>query len=460
MTVVTRFAPSPTGDLHIGSARTALFAYLYAKHCGGKFLLRIEDTDKDRHSDEAVKVIYDGLKWLGLEYDGEAVFQSARADHHKEVVNEMLANGSAYRCYMTPEEVAATKKLGTSFRSTWRDKTKPVEMGANAPWSDLFVVRFKGPTSGETVVHDLVKGDAVFKNENLDDMVLLRSDGTPTYNLAVVVDDHDMGVNTVIRGDDHLNNTPKQILIYEAMGWDVPKFAHIPLIHGEDGKKLGKRVGSSSIMDFADMGYLPEAMCNYLTHLGWGHGDDEIFSMEDAIKWFDIADVVKSPARINFKKLNNINHHYIGVADDVRLTELMGYGSNPEVARVVGILKDGAKTINELCAICGFAIHATPNVEVKAVELLASDKSRAFLKDIAKVIRTTTFTIEDLNFKIHRYVDIVEVPMKVAGPLIRAALTGKTVAPDLGTCVYALGYHEALRRLENPFEKALDTATL
>ena len=316
--VVTRFAPSPTGSLHIGGARTALFNWLYARHTGGTFLLRIEDTDRERSTDENVQIIFDGLNWLGVESDQPPVFQHARASRHAEAVQQLLDTGNAYRCYMTVEEVAAEREIaradGRAIRSPWRDRTDYPEQP--------YVIRFRGPLEGETLVGDLIKGPVRFANKELDDLILLRSDGNVTYNMAVVVDDHDMGVTHVIRGDDHLNNAARQSLIFQALGWDLPYFAHLPLIHGPDGAKLSKRHGAQAVGEFADMGYLPEGLRNYLARLGWGHGDDEVFSDEQAIAWFDVKDVVKAPARLDWAKLNHINNQHLRHADDRRLAAL------------------------------------------------------------------------------------------------------------------------------------------
>ena len=306
--------------MHIGTARTALFNWLYARHHGGQFLLRIEDTDRERSTEGAVQVILDGLAWLGLNPDAPPVYQHSKADAHRAAVDSLLATGHAYRCYMTVEEVAAARETaraaGQAIRSPWRDRV--ARASTNAP----FVVRFKGPLDGETVINDLVKGTVVFRNKELDDLVLLRSDGAPTYNLAVVVDDHDMAITHVIRGDDHLTNTARQALMYQALGYSLPAFGHVPMIHGPDGAKLSKRHGAQAVGEFAEMGYLPEAMRNYLARLGWGHGDNELFSDAQAISWFDVVDVVKAPARLDWAKLAHVNNHYIRLADDARLTRL------------------------------------------------------------------------------------------------------------------------------------------
>ena len=317
--VVTRFAPSPTGYLHIGGARTALFNWLYTRGRGGKFLLRIEDTDRARSTPEATDAIYAGLRWLGLDWDRDAISQFERADRHAEVAHQMLAAGTAYKCFATQEEIEAFREAAraegrsTLFRSPWRD-VDPADH-PDAP----FVVRVKAPRDGETVVQDEVQGSVTVRNDQLDDMVLLRSDGTPTYMLAVVVDDHDMGVTHVIRGDDHLNNASRQMLVYAAMGWDVPVWAHIPLIHGEDGKKLSKRHGALGVEEWRDQGYPASAMRNYLARLGWGHGDDEFFTTQQALEWFDLSGIKKSPARLDAKKLDNLSRQHIAAKADAEL---------------------------------------------------------------------------------------------------------------------------------------------
>jgi glutamyl-tRNA synthetase len=312
--VVTRFAPSPTGFLHIGGGRTALFNWLYAKHTGGKMLLRIEDTDRERSTEAAIDAIIDGLKWLGLDWEGETVFQFARAPRHREVVEELLAAGKAYRCYCTPAELDAMREKARAegraprYDGTWRDRDP-----SEAPAGVKPAIRIKAPQEGETAIEDLVQGRVVIPNKDLDDLVLLRSDGNPTYMLSVVVDDHDMGVTHVIRGDDHLTNAARQMIIYNAMGWDIPIMSHIPLIHGSDGAKLSKRHGALGVDAYRAMGYLPEAMRNYLVRLGWAHGDDEIMSLEQMIEWFDVVDVGRSASRFDFAKLENLNGHYMRV---------------------------------------------------------------------------------------------------------------------------------------------------
>ncbi|MGZ6015039.1 MAG: glutamate--tRNA ligase, partial [Phenylobacterium sp.] len=367
--VVTRIAPSPTGAMHIGTARTALFNWLYARHTGGKYLLRVEDTDRERSTEAAVQVIFDGLAWLGLDADDPPVFQASRADRHARAVDEMLTRGSAYRDYMTPDELEAERTTaraeGRVVRSPWRD------LSPNDAPDRPFVVRLKAPLEGETLIDDQVKGRVTFQNKDLDDLILLRTDGTPTYNLAVVVDDHEMGVTHVIRGDDHLNNAARQTLIYQGLGWTPPVWAHLPLIHGPDGTKLSKRHGAQAVSEFADMGYLPEAMRNYLAKLGWGHGDDEIFNDEQAVAWFDIGDVVGAPARLDWDKLNHLNNHYIREAEVRRLVALTSdilksrewkLRSTDEalLERTIPLVRDGAKTLLDLADAVVFVLKRRP----------------------------------------------------------------------------------------------------
>ena len=455
--VVTRIAPSPTGSMHIGTARTALFNLLYARHTGGAFLLRIEDTDRERSTEAAVQVIFDGLKWLGLEPDAPAVFQAARADLHRAAVDELLKSGRAYRCFMTVEEVAAERERaragGRAIRSPWRDREPP--MGDNRP----FVVRFRGPTEGETVVDDLVKGPVVFRNSELDDLVLLRSDGGPTYNLAVVVDDHDMGITHVIRGDDHLNNAARQSLIYQALDYELPAFGHLPLIHGPDGAKLSKRHGAQAVGEFADMGYLPEAMRNYLARLGWGHGDDELFSDAQAVEWFDVRDVVKAPARLDWAKINHVNNHYIRAADDARLAGLVHEVLNREaialpedadtrLLAVIALVKDGAKTIVELADLTRFALKTRPLALDEKVLGLLTDETRGRLGRLAEWLeKTPDWTPEPLTAELRAFAAADGVGLGKIGPGLRAVLSGGSPAPDLAGALAALGRDESLGRI-------------
>jgi glutamyl-tRNA synthetase len=371
--VIVRFAPSPTGFLHIGGARTALFNWLYARHCGGRFLLRIEDTDRQRSTAEAVAAIIDGLSWLGLDWDGDIVHQFARAERHAEAARQLMAQGRAYHCYCSPAELEAMReraraeKRSVRYDGTWRDRDP-----AEAPAGIAPVIRLKAPQQGATTVRDLVQGEVTVHNSELDDLILLRADGTPTYNLSVVVDDHDMGITHVIRGDDHLNNAFRQTQIYRALDWDVPEFAHVPLIHGPDGAKMSKRHGAIGVEQYRELGYLPEALRNYLMRLGWSHGDDEIIATGDAIRWFDIADVGRAPARFDQAKLDSINGHYIRETDDGRLLVLLAERFETELGRPVSPierarlanampgLKPRAKTIAELTDRARFYVSPRP----------------------------------------------------------------------------------------------------
>ncbi len=461
--IVTRIAPSPTGSMHIGTARTALFNWLYAKHTGGRFLLRIEDTDRERSTESAVQVILDGLAWLGLEADAPAVFQYAQAERHREVVDELLLRGRAYRCWMTVEELAAEREIaraaGRAIRSPWRDQAAP--SGVNLP----HVVRFKGPIEGETLVNDLVKGPVLFQNRDLDDLVLLRSDGAPTYNLAVVVDDHDMGITHVIRGDDHLNNAARQTLIYQAMDWELPAFGHLPLIHGPDGAKLSKRHGAQAVGEFADMGYLPEAMRNYLARLGWGHGDDELFSDEQAIAWFDVKDVVKAPARLDWAKIAHVNNHYIRLADDGRLADLVidamaregdviAEGVRDRLIAVIPFVKEGAKTVLELRDLCRFAVAERPIVlNDKSVSLLAPETRERLLRLATRLADETIWTPPSLTVALRAFAESEGVGMGKFGPALRAVLSGGLPAPDLAGALSALGRDESLGRMDDALSR-------
>lgn len=467
--VVTRFAPSPTGFLHIGGARTALFNWLFARHHGGKFLLRIEDTDRARSTDEAIEAIFDGLNWLGLGGDAEPVFQFARADRHKEVAYQLLENGHAYRCYATPEELAELReqqraaKQPMRYDGRWRDRDV-----SEAPEGAPFVIRIKAPRDGETVIEDQVQGRVVVQNAELDDMILLRSDGTPTYMLAVVVDDHDMGVTHVIRGDDHLNNAFRQLSIIKAMaevegGWPEPVYAHIPLIHGADGAKLSKRHGALGVDSYRDdMGMLPEAVLNYLLRLGWGHGDEEIITIERAIELFDLAGVGRSPSRFDIKKLENLNGHYIREADDARLMALVA----PRVEKLLGItlsdgqkdvlgqamasLKPRAKTLDEIADGALFLFKTRPlDFDDKALALL-DDAAHNLLNKVKAAlspIDASAWTIEAIEAPIREVAESEQLGLgKIAQPL-RAALTGRTTSPGIFDVLFLLGKDEVLCRL-------------
>jgi len=462
MTVVTRFAPSPTGFLHIGGGRTALFNWLFARHHGGRFLLRIEDTDRARSTEAAVAAIFDGLEWLGLDWDGEAVMQFARADRHAEVAHQLLAEGKAYRCYCTPEELTAireeqrAKGLPMRYPGIWRDRD-PSDAPANTP----FVVRMKAPTEGETVIADLVQGEVRVANEQLDDMILLRADGTPTYMLSVVVDDHDMGVTHVIRGDDHLTNAFRQAQLYRASGWDVPTVAHIPLIHGPDGAKLSKRHGALGVDAYRDMGYLPEAMRNYLLRLGWSHGDDEIISTEQAIEWFTLDSAGRSPSRFDFAKLTQLNGHYQRQADNGRLTGLIAPRleaklgrplAEAETARLTaGMtgLKDRAKTLVELAESALFYVLPRPlALDDKAAKIVAEPEAREvltlFAARAAALSEWNRETLEEIARTLSEERGLKLG--KVAQPL-RAALAGATVSPPIFEVMEVLGREASLGRI-------------
>ena len=456
--VVTRIAPSPTGMMHIGTARAALFNWLYARHTGGKFLIRVEDTDRERSTPDAVKAIFDGMQWLGLEPDEEPAFQTARVQRHHAVALELLDKGGAYRCYMTVEELEKERERaraeGRPIRSPWRDR--PALRGDNQP----FVVRLRAPQDGETIVRDLVKGDVVFKNRELDDLVLLRTDGSPTYNLAVVADDHDMGITHVIRGDDHLANTPRQIQIYQGLGWELPRFGHLPMIHGPDGKKLSKRHGAQAVREFADMGYLPEAMRNYLARLGWGHGDDEIFSDAQAIEWFDVGGVVSAPARLDWPKLNHVNQHYIREADDGRLQELvteilrsrevhLPADFEVRLARAIPLVKEGAKTTLELADLTLFALKPRPiQIDDKAKGLLSGEVQARLGRLSEALAAAPDWSSAAMHAVLKTFAD-AEGGFGKFGPALRPILAAGAVAPDLASALAALGSEESLGRIED-----------
>ncbi len=458
---VLRFAPSPTGMLHIGGARTALFNWLYARHAGGKFLLRIEDTDRERSTPEAVAAILNGLEWLGLNWDGQTVFQATRVGRHREIAERLLAEGKAYRCFATAAELdemrAAQRAAGKPIRydGRWRDRD-PSEAPPGAP----FVIRLKAAQTGETIVHDVVQDDVRFANDQLDDMVLLRSDGNPTYMLAVVVDDYDMEITHVIRGDDHLNNAARQLQIIQAMGWPEPIYGHLPLIHGPDGAKLSKRHGALAVEAYRDMGYLPETMRNYLLRLGWSHGNDEIIPTAQAIEWFDLENIGKSPARLDFKKLDNLNAHYIRATDDTALAgeivAMLARETPPRAlsekarARVIAAmpsLKERAKTLVELAAAADFLFTDGVRPLDAAAEKVMTDEARRsngeFLVQIAKL----PWTAAALEEKARTFADAKGLKLgQVAQPL-RAALTGRTTSPPVFAMLEVLGEEESTIRI-------------
>jgi len=462
MTIITRFAPSPTGFLHIGGARTALFNWLYAKSTGGKFMLRIEDTDKERSTEPAIEAILGGLKWLGLNWDDEEIYQSQRIKRHQEVVQELLDKGAAYYCYSSKEELEAMRakavleKKPYKYDGTWRNRP-----ASDAPSDIKPVVRLKAPLEGETSITDMVQGKVTVKNTEQDDMVLLRSDGSPTYMLAVVVDDHDMGITDIIRGDDHLTNALRQKLIFDAMGWQTPKFAHIPLIHGADGAKLSKRHGALGVETYRDMGYLPEAMRNYLLRLGWSHGDDEIISTGQAIEWFNVGSIGKSPSRFDFNKLNNLNGYYIREAEDARLLEIIKPILEEKLCRnllplalnriLKGMngLKQRAKLVTELADSAMFyALDHIENFTEKALESL-NDEGKG-------ILRLVTNELEKIGNWEHGNLELLlrEISEKEnikLGNLIapvRAAITGSHNSPSMFEAMEILGKDETLKRLK------------
>ncbi len=467
--IVTRFAPSPTGFLHIGGARTALFNWLFARHHGGRMLLRIEDTDRARSTQEAVDALVDGLTWLGLDWDGDPISQFSRLDRHKEAVDQMLANGTAYHCYCSPEEVDAMREKARAegrpprYDGTWRDRD-----ASEAPEGVAPVVRLKAPREGETVVDDMVQGRVVIPNKDLDDFVLMRSDGTPTYMLAVVVDDHDMGITHIIRGVDHLTNAARQTLIFNALEWDVPVMAHIPLIHGPDGAKLSKRHGATGAEAYRAMGYLPQAMRNYLARLGWSHGDEEIMSLDDMIKWFGLDAVGQSAARFDFKKLENLNGHYMRATDDAELLDhwkvylahaedgapvlaWLSDASNSQTAlTALPGLKERAKTLVELTDAASYLWRARPlDTDEKARKIL-NDDARQILGELLPILSgVDEWAAEPLETAVKAYAEDKELKLgKVAQPL-RAALTGRGTSPGIYDVLVALGRAESLGRIQD-----------
>jgi len=472
MKVVTRFAPSPTGYLHIGGARTALYNWLFARHHaiygdGGKFLLRIEDTDRKRSTDDAVEAIYGGLNWLGLDWDGDAISQFSRVERHKEAVQQLLDSGNAYKCYCTPDELTEMRELARSegrsmrYDGRWRERDP-----AEAPAGVDPVVRLKAPMDGETVIEDLVQGQVRVENAQMDDMVLLRGDGTPTYMLAVVVDDHDMEVTHVIRGDDHLTNAFRQVQLYRALGWDIPAFAHIPLIHGPDGAKMSKRHGALGVDAYCDQGFLPEALRNYLLRLGWSHGDEEIISTDQAIEWFNLDAVGKSAARFDFAKLTNINGQYIRTGDNGELTELvlgdlakmldgkLAKEASVRLNKGMGQLKERAKTVIELTENAKFFVEIRPlSMTEKAAKLLDPET-----RDHLSVIRgqldgLSVWTVESLEQQVKEFAESAGLKLgKVAQPL-RAALTGTTVSPGIFDVMEILGRDETLGRIDDALSR-------
>jgi glutamyl-tRNA synthetase len=466
--VVTRFAPSPTGFLHIGGARTALFNWLYARGRHGKMLLRIEDTDRERSTAAAIAAIIDGLQWLGLNWDGEIVFQYSRAARHREVADQLLAAGKAYRCYASPEELTQMREKARAegrsklYDGRWRDRDP-----SEAPAGVKPTIRLKAPQAGETAVDDQVQGRVVWQNENLDDFVLLRSDGTPTYMLAVVVDDHDMGVTHIIRGDDHLNNGARQTQIYQAMGWTVPVMAHIPLIHGPDGSKLSKRHGALGVDAYRAMGYLPVAMRNYLVRLGWSHGDQEIFSTEEMIKAFDLPQIGRSAARFDFAKLESLNAHYMRatpdadlvaameqiltfVADGSELASRMTPSLRAKLVAAMPGLKERAKTLVELFESSRFIWASRPLPLDEQAKAVLTPEARAVLAAIVpRLSALSEWTASTAETVVRAYAEEAAVKLGAVAQPLRAALTGRTTSPPIFDVLAVLGKEESLARLRD-----------
>ena len=457
--VVTRIAPSPTGDMHIGTARTALFNWLYARGRNGKFLLRIEDTDKNRSTDAAQDAILDGMKWLGLDFDGEPISQSKRAPRHVEIANKLLETGKAYKCFLTETEIDDLRKLAinnkspSAFRSPWRNA-----LPSTFP-KKPFVIRIKAPENGSTVIKDEVQGDIVIKNSQLDDMILLRSDGSPVYMLAVAVDDHDMGVTHIIRGDDHLNNAARQNLIYSALNWTIPVYAHIPLIHGEDGKKLSKRNAATSVIEYKKMGYPAAAMRNYLARLGWSHGDDEFFTDEQAKTWFNLQSIGKSPSRFDFKKLSNISKLHIANTDNAALLhELAGYlkaVGQPAFsqAQFNGLLKsldftkNAVKSFSELVEKNRFILQERPIFLDPDIE----ERIKGFPLNVLKILTPQLQNVRwDRNYleeSLNLVCEQIELKFRDVAPILRAALAGSSKTPSVFDMMIVLGRTETIERL-------------
>ena len=471
--VVTRFAPSPTGFLHIGGARTALFNWLYAKATGGAFLLRIEDTDRERSTEPAVDALLDGLRWLELEWDGEPVFQFARAERHAQIAHMLLAEGNAYRCYATPEDLDRMRerareegRFAGGYDGTWRDRD-PAEAPEGAP----FAVRFKAPKTGESVIEDEIQGRVVIPNKDLDDLIILRSNGTPTYNLSVVVDDHDMGVTHIIRGDDHLMNAARQSQIYAALGWEIPVFAHLPLIHGPDGAKMSKRHGALGVGAYRAMGYLPAAMRNYLARLGWSHGDDEIFTTAQMIEWFRLDGLGKSPARFDFAKLENLNGHYIRASSDdeliAALRNLLPY-LPPEKGLAAGLtddqwrqfalampsLKERAKTLVELIDGAHFLFARRPlPLDEKAAKILTPEVRTRLASLAERLAGVDSWTGPAIEAEAREFAQDLGIKLGDVAQPLRAALTGRTVSPGIFDVLFVLGRDESLGRLRDQAQR-------
>ena len=459
MPVVTRFAPSPTGMLHIGGARTALFNWLFSRHHGGQFLLRVEDTDRARSNDEAVEAIFAGLKWLGLDWDQDPFFQSRNLARHQELGRRLLAGGKAYRCYTTSEELAEMREKARAegrpshYDGRWRDRDP-----SDAPAGVAPAIRLRAPDQGETVIDDQVQGEVRFAAAQLDDMILLRSDGTPTYMLAVVADDHDMGVTHVIRGVDHLTNAARQAQLFLALGWEVPEFAHIPLIHGPDGAKLSKRHGALAAQSYRDQGFLPEAMRNYLSRLGWAHGDDEIFSTDQMIEWFGLDAVGRSPARFDMDKLRNLNGTYIQQATDSRLIELIAPGLvadseiSPDifsrVETLMPLLKQRAKSLVELADNARFLVTDRPIKMIPKAEKLLKGDAPVMLQKLLNQLKTLDdWTSGALEDSVTGFAETEKLKLGTVAQPLRAALTGSNASPGIFDVLAVLGRDESLGRI-------------
>ena len=462
--VITRFAPSPTGYLHIGGARTALFNWLYAKANNGKFLLRIEDTDRERSTPEATTALLKGLEWLGLDYDGNVYSQFERANRHRIVALEMVKSGHAYKCFSTIDEInayrdqAAKDKNPLPFQSPWRDADP--ESFPDTP----FVIRLKSPKNGGIVIKDKVQKKVSWAASSFDDLIMLRSDNSPTYMLAVVVDDHDMGVTHIIRGDDHLINAGRQSLIYDAMNWKIPEFAHIPLIHGEDGKKLSKRHGATGIHEYAALGYMPEAIRNYLCRLGWSHGNDELFSTADAISWFDFSGIGKSPSRLDFKKLNNVSAHHIKTSSDEMVSnDLFAYAkeigieisenNKLKITKSISLVRDKSKTLCDVLDKCHFILTALPiDIDEKSIINLNS-VSIGILKQLTPLLSDATWTSEYLEALAREFADSHQIGLGKVGMPLKAALSGKINSPSAFGMMEILGREESLARINSAITK-------
>ncbi|WP_455477469.1 glutamate--tRNA ligase [Bartonella sp. B41] len=468
MSVITRFAPSPTGFLHIGGARTALFNWLYAKHTGGKMLLRIEDTDRQRSTEKAVKAIIDGLHWMGIDYDGDPISQFKRAERHRQIAKKLVKDGKAYYCYASHEELAEMRKTARAegrpprYDGRWRDRDI-----SKAPRGIKPVIRIKAPQDGETVLHDRVQGDIRFPNKDLDDFIILRSDESPTYMHSVVVDDHDMGITHIIRGDDHLTNAARQTVIFNAMGWEVPIMAHIPLIHGENGAKLSKRHGALGIDAYRTMGYLPAALRNYLVRLGWSHGDYELISIEDMISWFDIDDINKGAARFDLKKLDSINGHYMRASSDkylfdaalnilpeidngLEMLKNLDEKRRSQFLSAIPHLKERSKTLCELIDNASFILNQRPLILDEKARTLLDKSGRTILEGIYFALKAChDWDIKTLDETLRYYAETKKFKFGTVAQPLRVALTGRTTSPGLFDVLVLLGRNESLSRIHD-----------